>query len=375
MAKSVNSGNSEVITLKKPEHVVIYKIVERYGRIKRAELIRQAKKVIEDILRRDVSVTDDAIINNLRQITDSESKRSKLKVLMSERGYYIVKEGVKVEPDKSLRGLWEDVDKYLSLEVRDKFVREELRIRHTQKIKERVIVPWLLEYGHDSLPELYFDTELREKAKFYAKSRRFGFRTDPYYEDLKNHLPEGIDPFKVEKEMEEKEKEIDVLKFKMYPLIANLVRNRLSKHGYTPGFSLNNSMKSETLRKGDNYVLVDKFIDEFFSQYIITRGRPNWKERVDIVSNSIVFRTPRWYTSAPIYSDPFVVASNKEDLLRLKEIIIELCGELVRVYEKELKKLLELTEEVFKLRNTLIRQLRELYLYEVLPGSCKYITG
>ena len=93
------------------------------------------------------------------------------------------------------------------------------------------------------------------------------------------------------------------------------------------------------------------------------------------MSNSIVFRTPRWYTSAPIYSDPFVVASNKEDLPQLKETIIELCGELVRVYEKKLKKLLELTEEVFKLRNTLIRQLRELYLYEVLPGSCKYITG
>ncbi len=372
MAKSVNS---EVITLEKPEHIIVYKIVERYGRIKRAELIRQARRVTEDILRK-VSVTDDIIKNNLRQITDSESKRSKLKVLVSERGYYTVKEGVKVEPDKSLRRLWEDVDKYLSLEVENTFVREELRIKHSQKIKERVIVPWLLEYGHDLLPEVYFDSELREKAKFYASSRVFGFRTDPYYEDLKNHLPKGIDPFKVEKELEEGKKEIEILKFEMYPLIANFVRNRLSKYGYkTSKLSSNKLTKSEALKKGDSYVLVDKFIDEFFSQYLATRGRPNWEERVDIGSNSIVFRTPRWYTSTPIYSDPFAIGSNKEDLLQLRKTIIELCSELVKVYEKKLKKLLEVTGEVINLRKTLIKQLRELYLYEVLPGSCKYITG
>ena len=371
MAKSVTTK----VTLKKPEHIVLYKIVERYGRIKRSELIRQAKRVVEAVLRR--SVTDDIIRNNLREITDSKSKRSKLRLLTSEHGYYTIKEGTTVEPDKSLERLWGDVERYLSLEVESTFVREELRIRHTQKIKERVIIPWLLEYGQNLLPELYFDGELRERAEFYAKSTRFGFRTDPYYEDLKNHLPEGIDPFKVEKELKEKGIEIEKLKIEMYPWIANLVRSKLNKHGFKTSEPPSSLIKpeSEMLKKGDNYVLIDKFIDEFLFQYIHAGGLPNWEERVDILGNSVVFRTPRWYTSVPRYSDPLVIASSEEDLLRLKEMVVQLCKKIERVQRRKFKELLELKEEENKLREILIKQLRELYLYEILPGACRYITG
>ena len=56
-------------------------------------------------------------------------------------------------------------------------------------------------------------------------------------------------------------------------------------------------------------------------------------------------------------------------------MVVQLCKKIERVQRRKLKELLELKRREHKLREILIKQLRELYLYEILPGACRYITG
>ncbi len=148
------------VSLEKAGHIVVYKIVEHYGEIKREEIIKLARTIYLELL--DMVVSEDAIVNWIREISCSNDKRSKYGVIYSRaKGFYKVKEGVRVIPEN--KNIWDKVDIYLKTNV-ILDIPYERRVEHTKRIKQEILEPWI-----KLLKSLYFYTpagilRVREKV-------------------------------------------------------------------------------------------------------------------------------------------------------------------------------------------------------------------
>ncbi|MBO8183075.1 MAG: hypothetical protein H0Z28_09830 [Archaeoglobus sp.] len=194
---------------KNPGHILVYKIVEQYESIRRGQLIELVKKYYKEIFGKEV--TRDAVINWIRELKTGD-KRCRHPLLTSKAGYYRIKRRISHE---GMKGLLNAIDQHLRLESltrQNRILSAELRIRHTEKLKERVINPLI-----QALEFLNFE-EVREEVLL---------------EDLANHLPADIkNPVSLMKRIEGKRRELERRKREPERRIRDAIPDEFAAKGF-----------------------------------------------------------------------------------------------------------------------------------------------
>mgnify|MGYP000114835094 CR=1 FL=1 len=364
---------SKEVILEKPEYIIIYKIVEYYKQAKRKDIIDLTKKIYRDLFERDVS--DDAVINWIREITgfreeyDEETGirkpkpvqdiRKKLDILkVRSGGIYEIYEGVKVIPGN--KNIWNEVDRYLKIRRENRIISDELRVKHTERIKERIIRPWIEILENKSI-------EFR-KYRYYLSFKEI--KLDPLYKDLGNHLPLDLeDPRDIADYIEERKNEFEKLKEELTKELKNILSEIFKERKLKIRIEENDIGWSPDALAG---VIVD----------IIAYGsfdRLNFEKILKRVNISTVnvhgkriqeFTLGRW----------IIVCKEEEEELSKENVartIYEIFSDdrvkkFVKENEKSLKTILN---EINENKEKLLKVLKELEAYEILPGVCKYLRG
>ena len=338
--------------IEKPGHILVYKIVEHYESIRRKQLIELARKYYREIFGKEVS--QDTVLNWIRELK-SNDKRCRHPLLTSKAGYYRIKRKASHE---GMKGLVNTIDQYLRLESlsrENRILSAEVRIRHTEKLKDRVIKPLM-----HALESLNFE-EVRKEVLL---------------EDLANHLPAGIkNPISLMRRIERKKRELERRKRELLKRIGDAIPElsegfvaegiaRLlfdlmlgARHEADPA-----SYVKENLRKS---VRAARIEDGVFMPYLVYRfdSKKFEKNKIKIkIKNKTENKNKK---------------SRTEDEMRefINEKIESAFRHLRPEDFEELRKIAKVEEEIKKLKDEMLKVLTELDAYEILPGACKYIEN
>jgi len=349
--------SKDVIELEKTEHVLIYKIVEQYKSIKRKSLIALVTKYYETIFGKKVS--EDAVINWIREITKSKDSRSKLPALISKSGYYSINGEVKIEPG-GMRGIWEEIDQYLKIYRENKIISDEIRVKHTEKIKERVVKPlidWILSRNIAPPKDLM---------------------NDFLFEDLDNHIPIDLkNPKLILKEIDEANDELNRKEKEIKKDIENMVYEIIRN-------------KNLRIAEMDKSIRGVGWIPTSISEILFKWLKSTRREEIDKVISTLEnflenslksIKCEQTSVNGEKFTSvfmPFLIYRGKEDQ-EIEKLVAELfkdiikSGEMKKIIE-DMKELVRLEDKIKDLKQEMLNVLRELEAYEILPGACKYIS-
>lgn len=368
--------------IEKPEHIIIYKIVEHYEYIKRKDIIELGKKIWSDLLGKEVS--EGAIINHIREITRSKDKRSKDLAVIESRsgGMYKIIDGVEVTPEN--KNVWNEVDKFLKLKIENERVRTEnkiismeLRVSHTQKIRERVILPWI------ELEDIYA-RERREYCERYGVESISDIKKDPLFKDLDNHIPPDLEnPKKVYEKVKKREKELQTysknLREKFERTVFKLIEDE----------NLKIAKVNKNLRPLGTGWIVHSISGLLFKW--ITRVKESEFEEILSYLERTMYEGLKHMQIQPfapepggksltgVYIERLVYCDEEVSEGEMKKRAESLFLKIIRSDKtmeliKNTKELVEREKEIEKLKIRMVEILKDLENYEILPGPCKYIS-
>jgi len=371
MSKDVTKETEHII-LEKTEHIIVYKIVEYYKQVKRKDIIDLTKKIYKDLFEREVS--DDAVINWIREITGFreernertgnqelkpvENKRKKLKVLkVRSRGIYEVLNRIKVEPAN--KSIWDEVDRYLKLRREDRIISEELRVKHTEKIKEKIIRPWiqLLEDENTRTLTKLWKGEDSPLYKFFEQDFS-DIEKDPLYRDLDNHLPSNLDnPKRIWENIRGEEKKLVNLEKTLLEGLKNELTDIAKERNLKEGWYIENLANAIL-------VLTEYGLTDFMNTNDILEWLNLETSNGEI---EVYFGNIKAYV---------IFRGKNVDNRTISQAILDILNdERIRKIVMNCKRLRELRIKIGKMKEELLNILRELEAYEILPSICKYITG
>lgn len=314
-----------------------------YGKDRRNNLIEGALQNAKELLERRVSRGKSETA--LRRMTKGDYKEKKpifgRDKVSGKVSYYFIRPEIEVTAAEGLEGFWRETSAFLRKKKEDKVITEALRVNHTEKIRERIIKPWLNECEGPTDVSRFSQSEDRHYALFRE------VKEDPLFDDLrKSHLPNGINPFELRGGIDDLRKETYEQRGKVKSEIGEeiaeekLEEEPISQAGFPPACIDYYTQFSSSMDPLEHWNL--RFEDD----------RVSWGTTL-IIKNAVseeregAFKTQFKGLAHNIFdkfSDEFEEINRKKSAEREKK--------------KELKS-----------------QLTELLTYEILPGSCKFLRG
>ncbi len=346
------------VSLEKAGHIIVYKIVEHYGEVKRDEIIKLAKTIYLELL--NIEVSEDVIVNWIREITCSTDKRSKYGVIYPRaKGFYKVKEGIRVIPEN--KNIWDKVDIYLKTNV-ILDIPYERRVEHTKRIKQEVLEPWI-----KLLKPLYFYTpmgilrvEERESEfdpinnanRYYGE--KFSFEDHVLFEDLKNHIPMNL------------ENPVELYKDFKYACLEFWDTFEETKGKFKKTIQEIINEFPEDIKQGFS---IDELTELLWLWYL-----PKYLDRVKVKidTSKVGGYTVVTFAEFTIFTGK-LPNENVEVLLQWLERIKQ-DRRFIEFKNTKFEALETKVEELEEMRKNILKILEKMSSYEVLPGKCEYLT-
>jgi len=327
--------------------IIIYEIIKYWGEngIRKYALINEAERIANNIL------PDKRGWDTIRKRVDKLVKDGIL-IKEGNRKKAVIKINPKVEVDETVKPFAEEVKKIIKLQREKKSIINELRVKHTEKIKERVIRPWIMILSKE-LKEL--EKELDRIGK-HSESFKI-IEEEVYYKDLDNHIPPKLEnPKKIKRLIDEKEKEYRKLKEYLEYLKVEFTKAIYRELKLKLNDNIDIKFKIAMKEQFGEIITKKREIDLNFDKIL--------KSIEDILDSNIPFEIMK-----------VLAGSNQEQINRLKEFT-EKKGKVFKDKKQEFeKKLKSLQKDILMLKRELLNVLKELEAYEILPGVCKYLTG
>lgn len=237
---------------------------------------------------------------------------------------------------KSIWGLKEDEREVRKVAGREVKVPENLRLRYTERIKNRIIKPWIDEVmgPHDEM----FGRE-DHGITFFSEVKEH-----PLYADLRDHhLPSSIDPYELEDEVDKLREEIEGKEAELESEIRKYVEREEVESPHPKSFV--------------------QFYTSYTSPDRVRDPLEEWPLRFE--ENRVAW--------GAYGIGNFHMPKEKRDSFqeKLKDLILEI-GER---FSDEFKEIRALKSDLRKTREELKKQLMKLYSYEKLPGVCEFLEG
>ena len=245
--------------------------------------------------------------------------------------------------------------------LRDLESLDRIRISHTRKIRERIIIPWIRSLKGRK------GCGYENNSFYYYNIKKLA--SDPLFEDLSNHIPRSLkNPKEINEKLEDLDKKYDSVKTD----IINALKDRLNeiadviKRVY-PNVTWNFKALANALV---DIREVSISPNEFFSEDFLKGCLRIEKDKDQIAISLGAWRVA--HAKNPLDKDAVL------DVLRmvLEDKIIKSILSTLSLNPQDTRKSLDnIRRDIRKTVENLLKTLRKLETYEILPGICEYLVG
>lgn len=274
------------------------------------------------------------------------------------RKYAIIKVNKGVVIDERVKAFASEVRRITEEKKGGESIINELRVKHTERIKERIIKPWAEILERKSIDE----------RKYYRSFSEI--KSDPLYKDLRNHIPSDLeDPVTIAENIEEKGEKFEKLKKEATEQLENILAEIFKEKGLKIRDKNDIGWSAEALVGA----MVDTIVYGSFDRY------SDFKEILKRINANTVRRSGRLLKEFTFGAGWIIVCEKEEEELDKEEVAITIyeifSDERIKNFAKEYKDLGTIFVEIGREKERLLGILKELEAYEILPGVCKYLQG